>query len=53
LTTELDPQVLRVFFIYLFFYLRGVSGSGYAHHDYSSRLTGHPISPGAGKASLG
>jgi hypothetical protein len=38
---------------FFFFYLRGVSGPAYAHHDYSPRPTGHPASPGAGKASRG
>ena len=38
---------------FFFFYLRGVSGSAYAHHDYSSQPTGHPASPGAGKAPRG
>jgi len=36
-----------------FFFLRGVSGPAYAHHDYSPRATGHPASPGAGKAPRG
>ena len=43
-------------FIYLFFFffdLRGVSRPAYAHHDYSPRPTGHPASPGAGKAPRG
>jgi hypothetical protein len=40
-------------FFFFFFYLRGVSGSAYAHHDYSPRPTGHPASPGAGKAPRG
>jgi len=35
---------------FFFFDLRGVSGPAYAHHDYSPRPTGHPASPGAGKA---
>jgi len=39
--------IIKMFF---FFYLRGVSGLAYAHHDYSPRPTGHPTSPGAGKA---
>jgi len=39
--------------IIFFFYLRGVFGPAYAHHDYSPRPTGHPASPGAGKASRG
>jgi hypothetical protein len=30
-----------------------VSGPAYAHHDYSPRPTGHPASPGAGKAPRG
>jgi len=38
---------------FFFFDLRGVSGSAYAHHDYSPRPTGHPASPGAGKAPQG
>ena len=38
---------------FFFFDLRGVSGPAYAHHDYSPRLTGHPASPGAGKAPRG
>jgi hypothetical protein len=38
---------------FFFFDLRGVSGPAYAHHDYSSRPTGHPASPGAGKAPPG
>ena len=38
---------------FFFFYLRGVSGPAYAHHDYSPRPTGHPASPGAGKAPRG
>jgi hypothetical protein len=40
-------------YIYVFFDLLGVSGSAYAHHDYSPRPTGHPASPGAGKAPRG
>jgi hypothetical protein len=39
--------------LFLFIYLRGVSGPAYAHHDYSPRPTGHPASPGAGKAPRG
>jgi hypothetical protein len=40
--------------IYIFFFdLRGMSGPVYAHHDYSPRPTGHPASPGAGKAPQG
>jgi len=35
--------------IFFFFYLRGVSGPAYAHHDYSPRPAGHPASSGAGK----
>ena len=38
---------------FFFFFLRGVSGPAYAHHDYSPRPTGHPASPGAGKAQRG
>jgi hypothetical protein len=38
---------------FFFFDLRGVSGPAYAHHDYSPRPTGHPASPGAGKAPRG
>jgi len=40
-------------YIYFFFDLRGVSGPAYAHRDYSPRPTGHPASPGAGKAPRG
>ena len=41
-------------FFFFFFDLRGVSGGpAYAHHDYSPRPTGHPASPGAGKAPRG
>jgi hypothetical protein len=36
-----------------FFDSRGVSGPAYAHHDYSPWPTGHPASPGAGKAPCG
>jgi len=38
---------------FFFFFLRGVSGSAYAHHDYSPRLTGHPASTVASKAPGG
>jgi hypothetical protein len=44
-------EFLSTFFF--FFDLRGVSGPAYAHHDYSPRPTGHPASPGAGKAPRG
>jgi len=36
-----------------FFFLCEVSGPAYAHHDYSPQPTGHPASPGAGKAPRG
>jgi len=39
--------------IFFFFDSRGVSGPVYAHHDYSPQPTGHPASPGAGKAPRG
>jgi hypothetical protein len=38
---------------FFFFDLRGVSGPAYTYHDYSPRPTGHPASPGAGKAPQG
>ena len=43
----------RLFIFIFFFDSRGVSGPAYAQHDYSPRLTGHPASPGAGKAPRG
>jgi len=43
----------RLDYYYYFFDLRGVFGPAYAHHDYSSRSTGHPASPVAGKAPRG
>ena len=46
-------DTFSIAYIYIFFYLRGVSGPAYAHHDYSPRPTGHPASPGAGKAPQG
>ena len=53
-----NPNPVRVklesyFFFFFDFDLRGVSGPAYAHHDYSPRPTGHPASPGAGKAPRG
>ena len=45
------PYEKSIFFF--FFDSRGVSGPAYAHHDYSPRPTGHPASPGAGKAPRG
>jgi hypothetical protein len=47
----IKPVILLL--LLLFFYLRGVSGPAYAHHDYSPQPTGHPASPGAGKAPRG
>jgi len=44
---------LPILLVFFFFDLRGVSGPAYAHHDYSPRPTGHPASPGAGKAPRG
>ena len=46
-----EPNDILAFFF--FFDSRGVSGPAYAHHDYSPRPTGHPASPGAGKAPQG
>jgi hypothetical protein len=45
--------IVFFFFFFFFFDLRGVSGPAYAYHDYSPRPTGHPASPGAGKAPRG
>jgi hypothetical protein len=46
--------IYKLLLLLLFFFdLRGVSGPAYAHHDYSPRPTGHPASPGAGKAPRG
>jgi hypothetical protein len=39
--------------LFFFFWFTWVSRSAYAHHDYSPRSTGHPASPGAGKAPRG
>jgi len=52
---ELGNKVDGLFFLFYIFFLdlRGVSGPAYAHHDYSPRPTGHPASPGAGKAPRG
>jgi hypothetical protein len=45
---------LKYVILFLFFFdLRGVSGTAYAHHDYSPRPAGHPASPGVGKAPRG
>ena len=41
------------FILFFYYYLHRVSGPAYAHHDYSSRPTGHPASPGAGKTPRG
>ena len=46
-------ELFIIIIVFFFFELCGVSGSAYAHHDYSSRSTGHPASPGAGKAPRG
>jgi len=48
-----SSHMLIFFLAFFFFDLRGVSESAYAHHDYSPRPTGHPASPGAGKAPRG
>jgi hypothetical protein len=48
-----SSHMLIFFLAFFFFDLRGVSGPAYAHHDYSSRPTGYPASPGAGKAPRG
>jgi hypothetical protein len=45
--------IIIIVFFFFFFDLRVVSGPAYAHHDYSPRPTGHPASPGAGKAPRG
>jgi hypothetical protein len=52
---DINRQVFSIIFndFFFFFYLRGVYGPAYAHHDYSSRPTGHSASPGAGKAPRG
>jgi hypothetical protein len=53
-TAETNKKRPRMTFnFYFFFNLRGVSGPAYAHHDYFPRPTGHPASPGAGKAPQG
>jgi hypothetical protein len=44
---------LLLLLLLLLFDLRGVSGLTYAYNDYSPRSTGHPASPGAGKAPRG
>jgi len=46
-------QISATISVIFFFDSRGVSGPAYAHHDYSPRPTGHPASPGAGKAPRG
>jgi len=48
-----SSHMLIFFLAFFFFDLRGVSEPAYAHHDYSPRPTGHPASPGAGKAPRG
>jgi len=52
---NLEPSVTLKFDVLFFFFFDscGVFGPAYAHHDYSPRSTGHPASPGAGKASRG
>ena len=50
-TVKLWANIFMV--VFFFYYLHGVSGPAYAHHDYSPRPTGHPASPGAGKAPRG
>jgi len=47
------PIIEYLSHLFFFFFLRGVFGPAYAHHDYSPRSTGHPASPGAGKAPRG
>jgi hypothetical protein len=53
LTIPKERTISCIQSLFFFFYLRGVFGSAYAHHDYSPRPTWHPASPGAGKASRG
>jgi hypothetical protein len=48
-----NPVRVKLESFFFFFDLRGVSGPAYAHYDYSPRPTGHPASPGAGKAPRG
>jgi hypothetical protein len=47
-----DNQLYTISFFFFFLFTWGVR-SAYAHHDYSPRPTGHPASPGAGKAPQG